>query len=497
MSVDINDVVSAVAASNLAEDMLDLSANASVASTATIALTASNVNTSTIRKRLLKPDAFCPNSRSSNLFFCGKRKRSNRDHRYYDHDMFGTRLHSCSVPRHNYYMDEYRMRPRSYSSTSKPQTYSHLLPLNKGLVSKIERISQQQKTEDVTEQPTLDNVEETVAQISKSEDPLGTTERTASPNLALKYQASQHHRKKSTRNRRSNHRHLRQQLQFVVDQHPMDCGELNDFLSSSSLSSSESDDDHHNAVNDTDREGDDELTDWPGNEQSGMDAKYIDCKARKLTKKNNLPLIKSEDSTGMAEDDTLMSGEWSSLALEAAQDPLETPRYQPPTSQPIAITAKSAFSMNLRLNKLHPNDEDDIEGMGIPLNTASGSASCKQIESEMSGETSNPFLSSSPPFAAAEVREIRAGCRRIKGERAGFSIKTSVNERLARFLQDARQTQIRLPDIEIYEHESLLNLATLYSLQMTLDNGCAVLTKTRLVLLGKIKKNNNSDYYLQ
>lgn len=476
ISVDMNDV----AASNMAEDMLDLSANASMNSTATTILTAGgNVSTGTIRKRLLKPDAFCPNSRSNNLFFCGKRKRSNRDHRYYDHDMSGARLHSCSVPRHNYYMDEYRMRPRSYSSTSKPHSYSHLLPLNKGLVSKIERISQQQKTEDSTEQPTLDNLEE--AEISaqvpiKTEEPISTTERTVSPNLSMKYQTSQHHRKKSTRNRRSHH--LRQQLQFVVDQHPMDCGELNDFLSSSSLSSSESDDEHHNAINDTDREGDDELTDWPGNEQSGMDAKYIDCKARKLTKKNNLPLIKSEDSTGMAEDDTLMSGEWSSLTLEAAQDPLETPRYQPPTSQPIAITAKSAFSLNCRINKINSND-DELEGMAIPVNAASGSASCKQIESEMSGETSNPFLSSSPPFAAAEVREIRAGCRRIKGERPGFSIKTSVNERLARFLQDARQAQIRLPDIEIYEHESLLNLATLYSLQMTLDNGCAVLTKTR------------------
>lgn len=62
-----------------------------------------------------------------------------------------------------------------------------------------------------------------------------------------------------------------------------------------------------------------------------------------------------------------------------------------------------------------------------------------QIESEMSGETSNPFLSS----PSMEVREIRAGCRRIRDERPGFTIFSSVNEHLARFvLEKKNQDQL-------------------------------------------------------
>lgn len=53
-----------------------------------------------------------------------------------------------------------------------------------------------------------------------------------------------------------------------------------------------------------------------------------------------------------------------------------------------------------------------------------------QIESEMSGETSNHFLSS----PNMEVREIRAGCRRIRNERPGFTIFSSVNDHLSRFV---------------------------------------------------------------
>jgi G patch domain-containing protein 2 len=54
----------------------------------------------------------------------------------------------------------------------------------------------------------------------------------------------------------------------------------------------------------------------------------------------------------------------------------------------------------------------------------------KQIESEMSGETSNNFLSS--PNHQLEVREFLAGCRRVREERPGFSIISSANEYLSR-----------------------------------------------------------------
>uniref|UniRef100_W8BCI3 Uncharacterized protein n=2 Tax=Ceratitis capitata TaxID=7213 RepID=W8BCI3_CERCA len=379
----------------------------------------------TMRKRVLKPDA----SNRNNLFFCGKRKRSNRD-RYHDYDQ--TKSHSTSMPRFAY-IENNGIRPRSYSSTSKPNS-DRLLPLNKGLLYKIEKISQLQKTDSKQELLTSNsNISET--------------------NISPTTSAQQEF--KSLRKKRSQFRRSQlQQLQFTVDQYPMDCGNIDDFLSSSSLSSSDSED--AQSANDTDREGDDELTDWPGNECTSGPTDIKNDTKRKLTKKSNNSLAKSDESSfaaTMGEDDTMMLGseDWSP---NISNDNIEL-RYQP--SEPIAIANKS--------NDLERTTCDETF---TPF---------KQIESEMSGETSNTFLSS-PPTHLKGIREIRAGCRRIKDERPGFSIKTSVNERLARFLQDPRQTQIRLPDIEIYEHDSLLNLATLYSLQISLGNGCAVLNKT-------------------
>ncbi|KDR23012.1 G patch domain-containing protein 2 isoform X1 [Zootermopsis nevadensis] len=79
-------------------------------------------------------------------------------------------------------------------------------------------------------------------------------------------------------------------------------------------------------------------------------------------------------------------------------------------------------------------------------------------------------------------REIRAGRRRIRGERPGFSIVTSANEKLSRFLQDPGQSELRLHPMQKQELDQLCHLANLYSLQMTSDPNrrtCAVLTKTR------------------
>lgn len=535
--------------------------------------TTNSSGVSAMRKRCLKSDS---NNRSQ-LFFCGKRKRSNREH---DHSSSMPRHHLIAPPAH-IIDDSYRMRPRSFSSTSKPHS-DRLMPLNKGLLSKIERISQQQqKTEmasatttmlqaklagnaanvadddedddedvdddddaeelpiNAAEPPSLfaqinqengillgklpeNAVQEVVAfQVSNSKT-LENQHSTNSQLSMLKQQQQQqetnfrNHRKKQTNSKSSLNRH--RLLQFSVDEHSMDCEELNDFTSSS-LSSSDSEDER-NARNDTDREGDDELTDWPGNESICGELKY-DCK-RKLTKRNTLPQIKSDpESLQMLEDDTIMTltnntavpslcgtsalllsgsgGCGSGMELFNSNSALNWPPNcsaadkaqlnkintttcfpnnaaelptSPPfqASQPINITVAKTVGFGSFLNQQSKHMlSDDIN---IPLTS-------KQIESEMSGETStNPFLAS-PPCQANEVREIRAGCRRVKGDRPGFTIKTSVNERLARFLQDTRQLQIRLPDIEIYEHESLLNLATLYSLHYSLDNGCAVLSKTR------------------
>lgn len=499
--------------------------------------TACPSGTGTVRKRVLKA-ADCPNR--SNLFFCGKRKRSNRD-RYHEHEQAAvasgsgtgigicsgsSKLHSSSMPRYTH-MEEYqRMRPRSYSSTSKPHS-ERLLPLNKGLLSKINRIAQSQtqsqqaqKTDNTTsnmeqgldtpqEQTTLPGSGnqqlklnettaassaaaaaaaaasavgnfsmETLVPVSDIESLLNTSNKTPQPlpleNIGADYHA---HRKKSHHSSKA-HRRRR----YYQTPQSMDCGDLYDFLSSSSLSSSSDSEDSHR-LHDTDREGDDELTDWPGNEL-GSGGKY-DPK-RKLTKKSLLPQIRSDDTFG--EDDTLMSGTEATAPLQfiessaggTSQSPIQPDalndlsRFQPAaSSEPIEICGGGANRSNRSVGFIDVNICLDTE------NSLNGMPALKQIESEMSGETSNPFLSSSPPMQVQEVREIRAGCRRINGDRPGFSIKLSVNERLARFLQDARQTQIRLPDIEIYEHDSLLNLATLYSLNMVVEHGCTVLTKTR------------------
>ncbi|XP_020803738.1 uncharacterized protein LOC110180415 [Drosophila serrata] len=491
-------------------------------------LSATGTATGTIRKRLLKADGH-----RSHLFFCGKRKRSNRD-RYHEQETgkLYTSPHTTHImDMEQQHQQQQRMRPRSYSSTSKPLS-DRLLPLNKGLLSKINRMAAQgqqqampnQKTDNkelkgrqaddakagqemeddlellskakdnakelptlpppalTTEVPSEANLDffsmDTIVPVTDIDALLLSTPPSAPPLLRKKTPAPSSSTSKTHRRRRFQTLPQPQPLSQTHTQ-SMDCSELYDFLSSSSLSSSsdsEADVGHggHRRRHDTDREGDDELTDWPGNE-FGPGARY-DPK-RKLTKKSLLPQIRSDDTIG--EDDTLMSGTEAGAMGGGGGGGIEPPPKSPESLQdlprfqlPNAVVASS--------------EPIDILNAGCEMETnADGSGimpAPRQIESEMSGETSNPFLSSSPPgqHQGQEVREIRAGCRRINGERAGFSIKLSVNERLARFLQDPRQTQIRLPDVELYEPDGNLgNLATLYSLTMLVEHGCTVLTKTR------------------
>lgn len=243
---------------------------------------------------------------------------------------------------------------------------------------------------------------------------------------------------------------LKMRLQFD-DPHAMDDGggggglmAMSDMVSSSSMSSSS--DSEAAQRNDTDREGDDELTDWPGNEAMVNFASKNDFKraakqqplqqrgtAASLVKATTLSAFATvcDEDTLMSADDLLESG-----ATAAAQPPTTlqlVSKYGPSTSsaarttQPIAIGGGSSSS-------------------SMQLAAAAET-------SEMSGETSNHFLSS--PGAgtgdggcggdvagaaggsfgtggAFEVREIRAGCRRIRNERPGFTILTSVNEDLSK-----------------------------------------------------------------
>ncbi|XP_017784686.1 PREDICTED: G patch domain-containing protein 2 isoform X2 [Nicrophorus vespilloides] len=66
-----------------------------------------------------------------------------------------------------------------------------------------------------------------------------------------------------------------------------------------------------------------------------------------------------------------------------------------------------------------------------------------------------------------DSREFRAGCRRLGDERPGFSINTSANEKVARFLQDTSKSELRLCGAE---REKLSQLAALYSLDLWFES---------------------------
>lgn len=72
--------------------------------------------------------------------------------------------------------------------------------------------------------------------------------------------------------------------------------------------------------------------------------------------------------------------------------------------------------------------------------------------------------------------DVTVGCRRLGDERPGFSISTSANERVAKFLQDSTRAELRLYGAE---QRKLSQLATLYSLDLWFENpNSSVLRKT-------------------
>lgn len=58
---------------------------------------------------------------------------------------------------------------------------------------------------------------------------------------------------------------------------------------------------------------------------------------------------------------------------------------------------------------------------------------------------------------------ILLGCRRVREERPSFSINTTANECVARFLQDTTKSELHLFDVE---KEKLSQLAALYYLDL-------------------------------
>lgn len=503
---------------------------------------------SSVKKRVMK-HTNQENFRAG-LFFCGKRKRSHRE-RYHDYDHH--RLHSSSVPRQrefftpkNSYL-EYKNRSRN--AYAKP--CERILPLNKNIVSKIEKISQDTlnssstmgfaagivtandeksvptgfsfdsaylKSGQITKidtnhsvlpivslaqstsilQPTTSfqvkslSIDVTsnanaskMPQKSGSFDSSFNIQETSTfavqpPAVDLPAASTKMAKENTRKGRHSNHKRKqskRSQLQMQFnEQNGMECGNLNDFLSSSSLSSSDSE---AGETNESDREGDDELTDWPGNEAMVNFASKNDFKRAKparnsisnpvstLSKTMQSGRYANDDCMGQDED-TLMSADELATShtshLNSSQNSIE-PNILFATEQTLF---PSKFSPALP-SRLTSNDSQTLSSPSTSDNPLTSNSSrilrnatslpidiipqgnqpfgmdnhVTQIESEMSGETSNHFLSS----PSTEVREIRAGCRRIRDERPGFTIFSSVNEHLSRFLSHSNMLQSYLIDI--------------------------------------------------
>lgn len=444
------------------------------------------------KKRVIKPSQ----EFRSNLFF-GKRKRPHRE-RLYDYESF---RHSSSVPRQRngfpYQKEcsylEYKSRNRASSMSMQRSVNSALekiMPLNKSIVSKIEKISKENQSRmnsfTFTPQPadstsilnfnfgstasSTTTMTTAMSQIPYCGGAMTMTTLAQMPNTlnfetanGMRFASStmmqpslcesalmmktngllsngcksenkrkiknslvnnaaaphQHHRK--------HHKHSRRfQLQFD-DQNFMEYEQaMNDsFLSSSSLSSSESETEDTNG---SDHEGDDELTDWPGHESMVNFGKVADLKS--MRKSSKLKKIKQDEV--LQDDETLMSA-----------DEVQFPIMKTPNASPVMMVANNDLVLAAKLHSSHPIDINLIEQSHL-FSQQDGSSTSgiadygsynlpsnfpRVIESEMSGETSNSLLSSS---MANEIREIRAGCRRIRDERPGFSILASFNDELMR-----------------------------------------------------------------
>lgn len=96
-----------------------------------------------------------------------------------------------------------------------------------------------------------------------------------------------------------------------------------------------------------------------------------------------------------------------------------------------------------------------------------------------------------------QSREIRAGRRHVDNK-PGYSIITSANEKVSRFLQDPSQSELKLHPMHHPEREKLHRLANLYSLSLKGDLNCPVLYKThqttQAVCVDHVSLSRYADY---
>lgn len=288
---------------------------------------------------------------------------------------------------------------------------------------------------------------------------------------------------------------------------------------SSSLSSSDSD---GVVTNDSDREGDDELTDWPGIEELKVFNKSLSFKSSKSVNNNspqsvsNMPppkRLKKEKllvKSGWAscknkfkkkrakvesgnEDDAMMSD--SKTVVDVNDDVLVKDNrdiLQPHSSFTSFSDIKNAgvagqnanetFFQSFQAFKEKSRQQEEPFNQAPRTNFSLQKTSSSDLNLSEKSPQSDHYCSehSLGNAGITEVREIRAGCRRIREERPGFLILSAANEQLSKFLQDSCQMELKLPTLQDPdEKEKLESLAKLYSLELQVEMGRPVLRKTR------------------
>lgn len=323
-----------------------------------------------------------------------------------------------------------------------------------------------------------------------------------------------YHRKLKVLNKTYPSISLRNPLHFEDSNSGMDCVGNE----SSSLSSSDSD---GVVTNDSDREGDDELTDWPGIEELKVFNKSLTFKSSKSINNNspqslnNMPppkrlkkekfLVKSgwascknkfkkkrpkvesgnEDDAMMSDSKTVVDLEEECL-LKENKDIL-----QPHSSFASFSDIKNAGVSGQNANEsffqsfqaFQEKEQKNEQFNQTPrTNFSLQKTSSSDLNVSEKSPQSDHYCSEHSMGTAGmnEVREIRAGCRRIRDERPGFLILSAANEQLSKFLQDSCQIELKLPTFnDPDEKEKLESLAKLYSLELKVEMGRPVLKKTR------------------
>lgn len=461
-------------------------------------LSSTSVANSSIFPAIVKKRAFNHETLRSSLFFCGKRKRGHRD-RYFDYETY--KQHASSVPRQR---DLFSPKSSSYlegKTRNRASSFSSGVTLNRSIISKIEKMSQtsdrnlklcfqfstpSNKKVDVVDETLIEphdsrldsmccSDENEVSSKSlqtfptdipafilntdgptKSEMTIHSTkQKTNSFEPVCDIQSLRTKSKRTSKSHKIKHSRKREMMQVQFDDR-MSCN-ISELLSSSSLSSSDSE-----AVNtnESDHEGDDELTDWPGNEGMVNFASKNDFKRANKTRvmKPSLPQIKQQDD--IQDDDTLMSTDDNVIRKLTSYEANDVGAPSQHTHGSLKYSPGSSEDL--------PLDQQN----SVVISTDYQLANRIDVEAE----SPNNFFPSQDMFT--DIREIRAGCRRIRDERPGFSIISSANELLARFLQNDQQQVLTLFDINTTEHDKLFGLSKLYSLTMQVENGCVILSKT-------------------